>query len=99
MSITYSFEIVAVDLNARCMEILYTSGNHTPHRIGARLPYAGETLEQVVKMYSPVSFWEAELLAVVAPSVGETGVIVPEEPPQLAAMLQAQPTTTGSQTL
>ena len=80
MSITYTYEIVAVDEAARVMEVVYTAEGHPTQHIGARLPYEGESLDAVIEMYSPVRFWEELQLAVVAPAVGITGTIIPEEP-------------------
>ena len=80
MSITYTYEIISVDQNARCMEVIYTSdGNPTMH-IGARLPYEGETVEAVIQMYAPVRYWEELKTPVLVPEVGATGVIVPTPP-------------------
>lgn len=75
MSITYTYEIVAVDEAARVMEVVYTAEGHPTQHIGARLPYESETLEQVIDMYSPVAFWKELKAAVVAPEVGVSGVI------------------------
>jgi hypothetical protein len=80
MSITYTYEIVAVDETARVMEVVYTAEGHPTQHIGARLPYEGESLEAVIEMYSPVRFWEELQLVVVAPAVGVTGVIAPPSP-------------------
>lgn len=105
-SITYTFQIIRVDEAARCMEVVYNSeGNPTMH-IGARLPYEGETLEQIVKMYAPVSYWEELRTPVLIPEVGTTGVIVTESPPppapaptRIPTTGEDQPTVTGAQTL
>lgn len=101
MSITYSFEIIAVDEAARCMEIVYTAEGHQTMHIGARLPYEGETLEDIVRMYEPVRYWEEQQLAVVVPQVGVSGTLdplpIPEPVPTEPA--QDQPTVIGSQTL
>lgn len=84
MNITYNYEIISVDQAARCMEVVYASdGNPTMH-ISARLPYEGETVEAIVKMYAPVRYWEALKLPVLVPDIGASGVIVmqqPQEPP------------------
>jgi hypothetical protein len=83
MSITYSYKIISVDAAARCMEIVYTAEGHQTMHIGARLPYEGETLEQIIRMYEPVRYWEEQQLSVVVPQVGRTGIIepiVPSEP-------------------
>lgn len=80
MTIVYTYEIIAVDEAARCMEVVYTSeGNPTMH-IGARLPFEGEALEDVIAMYAPVRYWEELKTPVVVPEVGVTGVIAP--PPE-----------------
>jgi len=77
MSITYSYEIIAVNEAARCMEIVYTADGHQTMHIGARLPYEGETVEQIVRMYEPVRYWEEQQTPVVVPQVGETGTLAP----------------------
>jgi Phage tail assembly chaperone protein len=78
--ITYTYEIIAVDENARCMEIVYTSPTHGVMHVGARLPFEGETVEQVVVMFSPVREWRQREMAVVAPDVGVSGEITDAEP-------------------
>ena len=82
MSIQYSYEIVAVNEAARCMEVLYTSDGNPDVRMGARLPYEGEALEDVIKAYAPVSYWIELKTAVVVPQVGTAGVVVPPPPPE-----------------
>jgi hypothetical protein len=77
MSIAYTYEIVKVDEAARCMEIVYTADGHETMRVGARLPYDGETLEQIIEMFSPVAYWEEKQRPVVLPTVGATGSITP----------------------
>jgi hypothetical protein len=101
MSITYSFEIVAVDQAARCMEIVYTADGHQTMHISARLPFEGETLEQVVRMHDPVRYWEEQQAAVVVPEVGTTGTLAPPPPPEPIVVQAApnQPTVQGAQTL
>lgn len=77
MSIEYTYEIVSVNEQARCMEVVYKSEGRQTQHIGARLPYEGETLEAIVKMYAPVQYWISQELPVVVPSVGATGTITP----------------------
>lgn len=99
MNITYTYQITAVDQAARCMEIVYSSEGHQTMHIGARLPFEGEPLEQVVRMYAPVRYWEEQQLAVVAPEVGATGVLEPIPEPIPEPADQIQPTVQGAQTL
>ena len=99
MSIIYSFEIIAVDEQARCMEIVYTANGHQTMHIGARLPYEGETLEQIVRMYEPVRYWEEQQLSVVVPQVGVTGTLAPLPFPEPIQPAQNQPIVEGAQML
>lgn len=99
MTITYSYEITAVNQAARCMEIIYTADGHQTMHIGARLPYEGETLEDVVRMFEPVRYWEEQQLAVVVPQVGEAGTLTSLPLPEPTQPAQNQPTVEGAQTL
>jgi hypothetical protein len=92
MSITYTYEIISVDQASRCMEVIYTSeGNPTMH-IGARLPYEGETVEAIVRMYAPVPYWEERKTPIVPVDVGQSGAIVvpPHYVPTTAALAVAR---------
>ena len=77
MSITYTYTVVSVDEAARCMEVVYTAEGYPTQHIGARLPYEGEELESVIRMFSPVLYWEEQSKPVVAPSVGVSGTLAP----------------------
>ena len=83
MNITYNYEIIAVDEEAGVMEIVYTAEGHPTQHIGARLPAEGEVLEDVIKTYSPVNFWN-ELSAIrQSVSVGTSGIVEPVVIPEL----------------
>lgn len=77
MSIEYKYKVVAVNQAARCMEVVYSSEGRQTMHIGARLPYEGELLEDVIKMYAPVQMWLDMEAKVVAPEVGASGTVVP----------------------
>lgn len=81
MSITYTYEIIKVDEAARCMEIVYTAEGHQTMHVGARLPFDGESLEDVVKAFAPVALWTDLARAVQVPSVGAQGTVAPESAP------------------
>jgi hypothetical protein len=98
MNITYTYQITAVDQAARCMEIVYSSEGHQTMHIGARLPFEDESLEQVVRMYAPVRYWEEQQLAVVVPEVGVSGVLEPIPEP-IPEPNPVQPAVDGAQTL
>jgi hypothetical protein len=76
MNITYTYEIISVDQQARCMEVVYTSEGMPTMHIGTRLPYEGETLEDIVQMYAPVRYWEEINTPVVTVTPGQSGSIV-----------------------
>lgn len=79
MSIPYTYEIANVNPDARAMEVIYRADGHQTMHIGARLPYKGENLESVVRMYEPVAFWLEQQTEVSIPIVGQTGNIIPEK--------------------
>lgn len=79
MSIPYTYEIANVDLDARVMEVIYRADGHQTMHIGTRLPYKGESLEDVIRMYEPVAFWLEQQAEVSIPIVGQTGNITPEK--------------------
>ena len=71
--ISYTYEIVNVDAPARVMEVVYASPGRQTMHIGARLPFAGESLDAVVAMYAPVAYWREQEAEVVVPAVGASG--------------------------
>lgn len=73
MSIAYNYEIISVDNSARVMEVVYTSEGRQTMHIGARLPYEGEDLDSIIKMYSPVPYWLQQEATVLEVSVGTSG--------------------------
>lgn len=89
MSINYTYQIVSVDEAARCMEVVYTSEGRQTMRIGARLPFEGEVLENIVRMFEPVALWQELAAAVVVPEVGTSGVIISDAPSPVQAAIQA----------
>jgi hypothetical protein len=75
MSIEYRYTIINVDKAARCMEVVYEAEGHQTMHIGARLPYEGEALENVIRAFAPVQLWMELSADVVSPTVGATGII------------------------
>ena len=77
MTIEYTYEIISVDEAARCMEVVYSSEGRETMHIGARLPFVGEDLEQIIRMYAPIAYWEERERAVQVPQVGASGTVAP----------------------
>lgn len=73
MKLDYTYEIINVDESARSMEIVYTSPIHGVLHVGARLPWKGETLEQIVYMYNPTAYWLEQTLETEKVDVGASG--------------------------
>lgn len=91
MSITYTYEIIAVDEAARCMEVVYRADGHQTMHVGARLPFEGEELSFVIQMYAPVPYWEEQMKPVIVPSVGTTGEL--SSAPPIVELQSAIPVT------
>ena len=70
----YTYQIIKTDEAARVMEVAYSAEGKPTMHIGARLPYAGELLEAVIEMFSPVAYWREQEATVVVPPLG-TGTI------------------------
>jgi hypothetical protein len=91
MSIEYTYEITSVNEQARCMEIVYNAAGYPTMHIGARLPYEGETLEAIIRMYAPVRYWEESTKTVVVPEVGVSGSLAPLPTPAPAPVAAIPP--------
>lgn len=87
MNIEYTYEIISVNEQARCMEIIYTATGYPAMHIGARLPYEGETLEAIIRMYAPLRYWEETTQPVVVPVVGTSGALAPLPTPAPVASI------------
>jgi hypothetical protein len=74
-TISYTYEITRVDPDAKVMDILYTSPEHGTMLVGARMPWEGETVEGIVRMYSPVQNWVEQTLSVAPVEVGASGEV------------------------
>jgi len=88
-TISYTYEITRVDPDAKAMDILYTSLEHGTMLVGARMPWEGETVEQIAAMYSPVRNWVEQTLSVAPVAVGTGGEFAVD----LTAEAAARPTT------
>jgi hypothetical protein len=109
MSINYRYEIINVDEQARCMEIVYSADGHPTQHVGSRIPYDTETLESVIRTMAPVVYWESLQLNIVPPTIGTSGEIrAADEAAAAAAAVaaeaaaanaQSQPVVVGSQNL
>lgn len=79
--ITYNYEIVRVDPVNKAMDIQYTSSQYGSILVGARMPWEGETVEDIVRSFEPVRYWIEQTLNVAPVSAGAGGTVqVPTTP-------------------
>ena len=95
--ITYSYKIIAVNKEARCMEVIYTAEGYQTMHIGTRLPFENESLEDVIAIFSPVAYWRENSLNVTVPDVGTNGSITTPSTLAPTLVLAAQPSSEGAQ--
>jgi len=72
-SIDYSYEILNVDVQAKCMEVKYSAPGHSTIHVGARIPFEDEQLEEVIRSFAPIEQWRNELRSFSVPEVGLSG--------------------------
>lgn len=91
-NIAYTYEVINVNPQARAMEVVYTSPGRQTLHIGARMPYAGETIEQIAAMYAPVGYWLEQEAQIVDVPVGTSGTVSPPgvEPTTIGSARQAK---------
>jgi len=56
-TINYTYEVTRVDPETKSMDITYRSEQYGVMTVGARMPWDGESVEDVVRMFSPVTLW------------------------------------------
>lgn len=70
---TYTYEIINVDAQANCMDVTYSCDGFDAVTVGVRLPFSGESIDDVVDSASPVFMWEESTAGRVIPEVGHKG--------------------------
>jgi hypothetical protein len=83
--ITYTYEIVRVDPDNKAMDIQYTSPQYGSILVGARMPWADETVEDIVRSFEPVRYWIEQTLNVAPVAQGSTGTVQISTAPDAAA--------------
>ena len=70
-----TYKITEVYPDTKTMLIVYTSEQYGTLTMSARMPWEGETLDDIAAMYSPLRYWVEQTLAVAAVDVGATGTL------------------------
>lgn len=82
MNMDFSYRVLAVYPEADMMDVEYSSPGRQPMVVSTRIPFEGESLDDVARMFSPVNYWVQKELKRVPPPVGAAGAFVtPPEPP------------------
>lgn len=91
---SYTYEILSVDTDKRCMEVSYKAEGLPSVIVGTTLPFEGELLEEFIRRFAPISFWEEKTKKTVAPLVGVKGLVEILDTDKLADEARREHTTT-----
>lgn len=69
----YSYEVVRVDQDAKCMDVEFTAEGFDPIVVGVRLPTVGENVDLVIQSFAPHSMWNPQVIEYASVSVGASG--------------------------
>ena len=95
MEIDFQYEIVAVNSNS--MEVMFTATGYESRLVGTRLPFVGETLEDVLMSYAPIQFWVDSKKTLNPPTVNTTGSLKYSDTPTPTPT--PSPTVSGAQSV
>jgi len=70
-----TYQVTEVYPETKTMLIVYTSEKYGTMTVGARMPWEGETLDDIAAMYSPLRYWIEQELAVAEVAVGASGTL------------------------
>lgn len=69
----YSYKVVRVDQDAKCMDVEFTAEGFDPIVVGVRLPTVGENVDLVIQSFAPHSVWNPQVIEYASVSVGASG--------------------------
>lgn len=79
MSLIYTYEVIFVDEQNKCMEVKYTCDGYKEISVGVPLPTTNQLIEEVIGTYAPLSFWlDTEEKTYLKVCVGDSGSIKTE---------------------
>lgn len=76
----FTYEVKEISENGKSMVLTYTCDGYDPVDVGARVPYGGETLDQIADMFAPTYWWNEQAAVHEPVTVGQTGQRVHELP-------------------
>ena len=78
----YTYEILEINEEFKNMLVQFSSDGKEPLLVGTRMPYEGESLDDVMAMYAPLHIWAEQEKVVVAPAVGTKNSVSYQAPEQ-----------------
>lgn len=79
MIVQYAYNIISVNTEAKCMEVVYSADGYETTTVGTMLPYDDEPLENVIRAYAPIQQWVNSKRTYANPQVGTSGTIQIDE--------------------
>ena len=90
--ITYTYTIEEVDTDLATMVVKYEAAGHQTISISMRLPFDGEeTLEDVVRAFSPIQWWNEKSKTRVSVAKGDQASVTVDAETGLKASEISQP--------
>ena len=62
MTIKYTYEITNVDIKSNTMQVLYQAEGYNTVSITMHLPYESESIEDTIKFYEPINYWNEKYM-------------------------------------
>ena len=83
--IQYTYKITHSDANTNTMIIEYSANGYPTVSVGSKVPYVGESLDDVVLNNAPFNIWQTANANVAIPDIGATGSYIPPSVAPVAA--------------
>jgi hypothetical protein len=71
----YTYKIISTNPEARHMEVEFSAEGYPTVLVGTRLPLKGESLDDILRLYAPIQYWNEQISEVTVPEVGSSGSI------------------------
>lgn len=69
----YSYTVIRVDQDAKCMDVEFKADGFDPIVVGVRLPMLGENVDAVIKSCAPNFTWNPQIIEYATVAIGTSG--------------------------
>lgn len=76
----YSYKVIRVDQDAKCMDVEFTAEGIDPIVVGVRLPMLNEDVDSVIQSFAPHSVWSPQVIEYAEVIVGKSGEYIAPTP-------------------